>query len=86
MPTSPEEASDIVRIISRYLPLDRATQLAIDLDKEIGERTDNDSLRKTLRMLRCELEEMEEEGFPGRQAIHSIKGKDGLRTYADMNR
>lgn len=86
MPATVEEAQDIVRILSRYLPLDRATQLVVDLDKEIGERTDNDSLRVTLRMLRTQLEDMEEEGFPGRQVIHSIKGNGGLRTYADINR
>jgi hypothetical protein len=86
MPATLEEVQDIARILSRYLPLDKANQLVVDLDKEIGERTDNDSLSTTLRMLRTHLDEMEEESFPGRQSVHSIKGNDGLRTYADTNR
>src|SRR5690242_19458903 len=52
MPTSAEEARNIVTIMNDYLPFDKAVEVTKRLDKEIGEKTDNMSLKVSLQMLK----------------------------------
>ena len=51
MPTSMNEAERIVSIISEYIEPQVAIDLLGRLFKEVGEPSDNDSLRISLRML-----------------------------------
>jgi hypothetical protein len=51
MPTTPEEAKKIVRIVNKYLEPKRARNLSWELNEYVGKTTDNDSLRVTLQML-----------------------------------
>jgi hypothetical protein len=51
MPTSQSEAEKIVSIISEYIAPPVAKELMSRLFKEVGEPSDNDSLRISLRML-----------------------------------
>lgn len=56
MPTSVNEATTIVKITQEFLPLEKAVEFAVRLDEEVGQHTDNSSLKVTLRMLRTALE------------------------------
>jgi hypothetical protein len=86
MPTTNQEANDIIAVISKYLPVDKARELAVELDEQIGARTENDSLRTTLGMLRKLLENNPFAYSPNmRTSVHSIKGKSGLHTYGDKS-
>ena len=51
MPTSMNEAERIVSIISEYIEPQVAKELMGRLFKQVGEPSDNDSLRISLRML-----------------------------------
>ena len=51
MPTTIEEAQHITELISEYLGPRVASELTARLHKEVGEKTDNDSLKVTLKML-----------------------------------
>lgn len=53
MPTSAEEAQNIVSIMNDYLPFDKATEITKRLDQEVGSKTDNNSLKVSLQMLRA---------------------------------
>lgn len=53
MPTSVSEARKIVSIINEYVPAEVAREMTIRLDKEVGQLSDNDSLRVSLSMLRA---------------------------------
>jgi len=52
MPTSNNEAENIVRISQEYIPLDKMKELFIRLDEEVGSISTNDSLKVSLKMMR----------------------------------
>ena len=52
MPTSVQEANSIVEIMDDFLDADDARELTARLEQEIGQHTDNDSLKVSLEMLR----------------------------------
>ena len=53
MPTSQQEAFNIVEILDEYLDEDQARELTARLEQEIGQKTDNDSLKVSLEMLKA---------------------------------
>ena len=53
MPTSNEEARQIVEIINDYVSQEEAEELTARLEQEIGRGTDNESLRVSLEMLKA---------------------------------
>ena len=53
MPTSNEEAKQIVDIINDYVTQEDAEELTARLEQEIGRGTDNESLRISLEMLKA---------------------------------
>ena len=52
MPTSVNEARKIQEIMDEYLPLRDAREVTRRLDEEVGQLTDNESLKVSLKMLR----------------------------------
>ena len=52
MPTSDREARKIQEIINDFLTVDQAKEITKRLVEEVGDKTDNDSLRDSLNMLR----------------------------------
>lgn len=52
MPTSREEANRICSIINEYLEPSVSAELTKRLDEEVGQETNNESLRISLNMLR----------------------------------
>ena len=52
MPTSQQEANTISEIVSEYLDESDAKELMARLDSEIGQHTDNDSLKVSLHMMK----------------------------------
>tara|TARA_B100001123_G_C15213865_1_gene988397 strand:- start:1263 stop:1436 length:174 start_codon:yes stop_codon:yes gene_type:complete len=52
MPTSINEAKKIQEIINSFLSNEQAIEITQRLDEEVGKKTDNDSLRVSLKMLR----------------------------------
>ena len=52
MPTSPDEAVKIYSIINEYIEPSVAQELMRRLDDEVGQLSDNKSLRDSLEMLR----------------------------------
>lgn len=53
MPTSNDEARNIVRIMNDYLTPQDAQNITRRLDEEVGQKSDNDSLKVSLQMLRA---------------------------------
>jgi hypothetical protein len=53
MPTSQEEAFNIVEILDEYLDENQARELTARLEQEIGQKTENDSLKISLEMLKA---------------------------------
>ncbi len=53
MPTSTQEANSIVEILDEFLDADQARELTARLEQEIGQKTDNDSLKVSLEMLKA---------------------------------
>ena len=53
MPTSEQEAFSIVEILDEYLDEGQARELTARLEQEIGQKTDNDSLKVSLTMLKA---------------------------------
>ena len=53
MPTSQQEAFNIVEILDEYLDEEQARELTARLEQEIGQKTDNDSLKVSLEMLKA---------------------------------
>ena len=53
MPTSQQEAFNIVEILDEYLDENQARELTARLEQEIGQRTYNDSLKVSLEMLKA---------------------------------
>ncbi len=53
MPTSQQEAFSIVEILDEYLDEEKARELTARLEQEIGQKTDNDSLKVSLEMLKA---------------------------------
>ena len=53
MPTSNDEAKNIVRIMDDYLTHQDAQNITRRLDEEVGQKSDNDSLKVSLQMLRA---------------------------------
>lgn len=53
MPTSQQEAVDVINIVSDYLDEADAKELMARLSDEIGEHTENDSLKASLQMLKA---------------------------------
>ena len=52
MPTSTEEANSIVEILDEYLNETQARELTARLEHEVGQTTDNNSLKTSLEMLK----------------------------------
>ena len=52
MPTTPEEALQINRVVDRYIERDKMRSLISEMFNEVGLTTKNYSVRKTLLMLR----------------------------------
>jgi len=52
MPTTTSEATQIVQICQEYIQLDKLQELLVRLDEEVGQHTDNDSLKQSLAMMR----------------------------------
>ena len=52
MPTTNSEATQIVQICLDYVSAGQLKELSTRLDEEVGQHTDNDSLKVTLNMLR----------------------------------
>lgn len=52
MPTSNNEALNIVEILDEYLDEEQARELTARLEQEIGQKTENDSLKVSLEMLK----------------------------------
>jgi len=52
MPTSVDEARRIQEIINEFLTHDEAREVTTRLDEEVGQLSDNDSLKVSLNMLR----------------------------------
>ena len=52
MPTSDREAKKIQEIMNDFLTPAQAKEITRRLDKEVGEKTDNDSLKASLNMLK----------------------------------
>ena len=52
MPTSVSEAKRIQRIINDFLTLEQAKEITQRLHEEVGENTNNDSLKVSLKMLK----------------------------------
>lgn len=52
MPTTKEEAGQIVSISQEYINLDKMTELFVRLDEEVGKKTTNQSLQDSLKMMR----------------------------------
>ena len=57
MPTSNDEARSIVRIMNEYLTPQDAKNITRRLDEEVGQKSDNDSLKISLEKLRSLYEE-----------------------------
>lgn len=57
MPTSNDEAKNIVSIMNEYLTPEDAQSITRRLDEEVGRESDNDSLKVSLQMLRALYEE-----------------------------
>ena len=53
MPTSEQEAFSIVEILDEYLDEGQARELTARLEQEIGQKTENDSLKVSLEMLKA---------------------------------
>lgn len=53
MPTSNDEAKKIVSIMNEYLSDSDAQSITRRLDEEVGQTSDNDSLKVSLQMLRA---------------------------------
>tara|TARA_R110002020_G_scaffold472477_1_gene700628 strand:+ start:956 stop:1423 length:468 start_codon:yes stop_codon:yes gene_type:complete len=53
MPTSNNEALNIVEILDEYLDEEQARELTARLEQEIGQKTENDSLKVSLEMLKA---------------------------------
>ena len=53
MPTSNDEARKIVSLMSEYLSDSDAQSITRRLDEEVGQTSDNDSLKVSLQMLRA---------------------------------
>lgn len=52
MPTTNNEAENILKISKEYILPEEMKKLFIKLDEEVGKTTDNDSLKKSLSMMR----------------------------------
>jgi hypothetical protein len=59
MPTSNEEAGNIVRIMNDFLSPEDAKTITRRLDQEVGQKSDNDSLKVSLGMLRALYEDQQ---------------------------
>ena len=57
MPRSNDEAKNIVSIMNEYLTTEDAQSITRRLDEEVGQKSDNDSLKISLQMLRALYEE-----------------------------
>jgi|19_taG_2_1085344.scaffolds.fasta_scaffold00430_19 hypothetical protein len=53
MPTSETEAQKIVEIMAKYLSCENAKAITEELEREVAQHTDNDSLRISLEMLKA---------------------------------
>jgi hypothetical protein len=51
MPTTQNEALEIVCIINKYLPVGKAAEVTKELRDKVGRKTSNSSLKVTLEML-----------------------------------
>lgn len=56
MVTKKGEAIHLMHIVMRYLDKDKALQMLCDMDFEIAELTENDSLKSSIKMVRDYLE------------------------------
>jgi hypothetical protein len=82
MSASQQEAVDIVQVVCKYLPREKASAMAEELVDKVGARSDNESLRTTLDMLDALLKDESLVVNTGRNYVHSIS-PGGLKTYGD---
>ena len=64
MVASPEEGASIVKIMLRFLDVDLALGMMEDVWEEVGKKTDNESLRDSIILLRDYLEGQWEYSLP----------------------
>src|SRR4051812_12000004 len=53
MPTTQQEATKIVQVSEEFFPIHELADLYRRLDEEVGQKTDNDSLKVSLSMMRA---------------------------------
>ena len=58
MPTTTSEAAQILQISSNYIEPEKLAEMLVRLDEEVGQHTDNDSLKVSLAMLRKMVESL----------------------------
>jgi hypothetical protein len=56
LPTTQEEAVKIVEISQRFMPIEKLADLYVKLDEEVGKKSENDSLKTSLHMMRALME------------------------------
>ena len=56
MPTTQEEAAKIIEISQEFMSFDKLAELYKRLDEEVGKKSDNDSLKTSLQMMRAFME------------------------------
>lgn len=52
MPTTTSEATHILQISREYISPEKLAEMLVRLDEEVGQHTENDSLKVSLAMLR----------------------------------
>ena len=57
MVTTASEGIHLVAILLRYMEKEKAYKMLCDMDFEIADMTDNESLRESIRMVRMYLDE-----------------------------
>lgn len=63
MPTTSDEAKKILAITTKYMPLHRAVACFRELDQEVGQVSENDSVKQSFIMFRSLAEYASEGGF-----------------------
>ncbi len=74
MPTSVEEAHNIVRIMNDFLSYEQAVEITKRLNEEVGTKTDNMSLKVSLEMLKELYEKMPPPVPPPHDDNDSLRG------------
>jgi capsular polysaccharide biosynthesis protein len=51
MPTTPQEAMEIINIVTKYVGAEQAARMAYELREKVGCKSENQSVRETFEML-----------------------------------